>query len=88
MLSIKQQVYPLQANLPGRRSRRQRVYQAISAQSAVLGARYGLRATDATHLATAIRMGAHRFITNNSKYFDRSIEEIEVTFPADLPDPG
>jgi predicted nucleic acid-binding protein len=61
--------------------------QAIGAQAAVLGARYGLRAPDATHLATAIRMGAHRFITN-SKDFDRSIEEIEVTFPADLPDPG
>jgi predicted nucleic acid-binding protein len=62
--------------------------QSISAQAAVLGAQYGLRAPEATHLATAIRMGAHRFITNNSKHFDSSIEEIEVTFPAGLPDPG
>ena len=61
--------------------------QAIAVRAAVLGAQYKLRAPDATHLATAIRMGAHRFITNNSKDFDRSIEEIEITFPADLPDP-
>jgi predicted nucleic acid-binding protein len=62
--------------------------QAVTAQAAVLGAHYKLHARDATHLATAIRMGAHRFITNNSRDFDSSIEEIEVTFPADLPDPG
>jgi len=31
---------------------------------------------------------AHRFITNNSKDFGKSIREIEITFPADLPDPG
>ncbi len=30
-------------------------------------------------------MGAHRFITNNSKDFGRPIKEIDVTFPADLP---
>ena len=62
--------------------------QAVSALAAVLGAQYKLRAPDATHLATAISMGAHRFITNNSKDFGKSIREIEVTFPADLPDPG
>ena len=60
---------------------------AIAVWAAILGAQYRLHAPDATHLATAIRMGAHRFITNNSKDFDRSIEEIEITFPADLPDP-
>jgi hypothetical protein len=66
----------------------QPVDRAIAAQAAVLGAHYKLRAPDATHLATAIRMGAHRFITNNRKDFGGSIEEIDITFPADLPDPG
>jgi predicted nucleic acid-binding protein len=59
----------------------------IAAQAAVLGAHYELRLVDATHLATAIRMGAQRFITNNSKDFGKSIKEIEVTYPDDLPDP-
>ena len=62
--------------------------QAVTAQAAVLGAQYKLRAPDATHLATAISMGARRFITNNRKDFGKSIREIEITFPADLPDPG
>jgi predicted nucleic acid-binding protein len=62
--------------------------QSITVWAAILGAQYKLRGPDATHLATAIRMGAHRFITNNSKDFGRSIKEIEITFPADLPDPG
>lgn len=60
------------------------VDQAIAAQAAVLGARYNLRAPDATHLATAISMGAHRFITNNKRDFGVSIKEIDVTYPADL----
>jgi predicted nucleic acid-binding protein len=64
------------------------VDRAVAAQAAVLGAQYKLRAPDATHLATAINMGAHRFITNNRKDFDPSIKEIDITFPADLPDPG
>jgi predicted nucleic acid-binding protein len=57
-------------------------------RAAVLGAKYKLRTPDAAHLATAISMSAHRFITNNSKDFDRSITEIDVTYPADLPDPA
>ncbi len=64
------------------------VDRAIAAQAAVLGAQYRLRMPDAVHLATAIRMGAHRFITNNSKDFGQPIGEIEITFPADLPEPG
>jgi len=51
-----------------------------------LGARYGLRAADATHLATAINVGADRFITNNSRDFPPTISEVRVTYPADLPD--
>ncbi len=62
--------------------------QAVAARAAVLGAQYKLRPPDATHLATAVRMGARRFITNNTRDFGKSIGEIEITFPADLPDPG
>jgi predicted nucleic acid-binding protein len=53
-----------------------------------LGAAYRLRAADAVHLATAVGLGADRFITNNHRDFPRSIDEIDVTFPADLPDPA
>ncbi len=52
-----------------------------------LGATYGLRAADAVHLATAVAAGADRFVTNNSRDFTRSISEIAVTHPVDLPDP-
>jgi predicted nucleic acid-binding protein len=61
------------------------VDRATAELATVLGARYSLRAADATHLATAVSMGAHRFITNNSKDFGVPIKEIDVTFPADLP---
>ena len=64
------------------------VDQMTAAKAAVFGAQYNLRLADATHLATAIAMGAHRFITNNSKDFSQRIKEIEVTFPADLPEAG
>ena len=52
----------------------------------VLGAKYGMRAVDATHLATAVSLGAGRFITNNKRDFPRSIDEVQVTYPEDLPD--
>jgi predicted nucleic acid-binding protein len=52
----------------------------------VLAAKYRLRAADATHLATAVNLGADRFITNNQRDFPRSIVEVQVTYPADLPD--
>lgn len=51
-----------------------------------LAAKYRLRAADATHLATAVGLGADRFITGNQRDFPRSIAEVEVTYPADLPD--
>src|SRR5262249_48174097 len=51
-----------------------------------LAAKYRLRAADATHLATAVSLGADRFITNNQRDFPRSIAEVQVTYPADLPD--
>jgi hypothetical protein len=49
--------------------------------------RYRLEAADATHLATAVSLGADRFITNNQRDFPPAITEIHVTYPADLPDP-
>lgn len=38
-------------------------------------------------LATAVGSGAERFVTNNRRDFRRSIEEVEITYPEDLPDP-
>jgi predicted nucleic acid-binding protein len=60
------------------------VDRAIAEQATILGARYNLRAPDATHLATAVSMGAHRFITNNKRDFGGRISEIDITFPSDL----
>ncbi len=50
----------------------------------VLGAAYGLRAADATHLATAVNAGAERFITNNRRDFKSHIEEIDIVYPESL----
>lgn len=51
-----------------------------------LGSRYGLRAADAAHLATAVAAGADRFLTNNRKDFpQRAITEISVVHPDQLP---
>lgn len=61
------------------------VDRATAELATVLGARYGLRAADAVHLATAVALGAHRFITNNRKDFGAPVREIDIAFPADLP---
>jgi predicted nucleic acid-binding protein len=53
-----------------------------------LSARYKLKAADATHLATAVAVGADRFITNNQRDFPRAITEVDITYPADLTSPG
>jgi predicted nucleic acid-binding protein len=53
-----------------------------------LAARYKLKAADAVHLATAVAVGANRFITNNQRDFPREITEVDITYPADLADPG
>jgi predicted nucleic acid-binding protein len=53
-----------------------------------LSARYKLKAADAVHLATAVSIGADRFITNNQRDFAQSISEIDITYPADLTDPS
>jgi hypothetical protein len=64
------------------------VDEATAELATALGAAYGLRAADAVHLATAVGAGADRFLTNNRRHFPKSISEIDVTYPTDLPDPG
>lgn len=60
----------------------------LTARLAVsLGASYRLNAADAVHLATAVVVGADRFVTNNRKDFTAQITEIEIAYPDDLPDP-
>lgn len=61
--------------------------EAIAELAAALGADHGLRSADAVHLATAVAVGADRFITNNSGDFSTSITEIEVIYPSKLPEP-
>lgn len=63
------------------------VDRATAELATALSSRYRLRAADATHLSTAVGLGADRFITNNQRDFSPSITEIHVTYPADLPDP-
>ncbi|MCK9250578.1 MAG: type II toxin-antitoxin system VapC family toxin [Solirubrobacteraceae bacterium] len=55
--------------------------EATAMLAASLGAEYGLKAADATHLATAVQAGADRFVTNNARDFDKAIEEIEIVRP-------
>ena len=50
-----------------------------------LAASYRLQAADAVHLATAVAAGADRFLTNNQRDFPRTITEIDIVYPADLP---
>ena len=64
------------------------VDRATAELATALSSRYRLKAADATHLATAVDMGADRFITNNKRDFPPAITEIQVTYPADLPAPG
>ena len=49
-----------------------------------LGSTYSLGAADAVHLATAVRAGADRFITNNQRDFTKNISEITITYPSEL----
>ncbi len=60
------------------------VYPAVAQLAVSLGAAYDLRAADAVHLATAVNIGADRFVTNNRRDFDRKIVEVLVTYPEDL----
>ena len=60
------------------------VDRATAELAAALAAKYGLRAADATHLATAVAVGADRFLTNNQRDFPPVITEIRVTCPVEL----
>lgn len=62
------------------------VDEALAELATALGSTYGLRAADAVHLATAVISGADRFITNNSSDFPKTIAEVHVTYPEELPD--
>jgi predicted nucleic acid-binding protein len=64
------------------------VDRATAELATALSSRYRLRAADATHLATAVSLGADRFITNNQRDFPASITEINITYPANLPEPA
>jgi len=64
------------------------VDRATAELATALSSRYRLKAADATHLATAVGVGADRFITNNKSDFPSTITEIQVTYPADLNGPA
>jgi predicted nucleic acid-binding protein len=64
------------------------VDRATAELATALSSRYRLRAADATHLATAVGLGADRFITNNQRDFPTTITEVRITYPANLPDPA
>ena len=59
--------------------------EATAELATALGASYGLRAVDAVHLATAVAGGADRLLTNNRSDFSETINEIEITYPDELP---
>jgi predicted nucleic acid-binding protein len=60
--------------------------EALAGLAASLAATHRLRAADAVHLATAVAAGADRFITNNSSDFAKSIAELDIVYPSELPD--
>jgi predicted nucleic acid-binding protein len=62
------------------------VDRATAELATALSSHYRLRAADATHLATAVGLGADRFITNNQRDFPVTIIEIGIIYPADLPE--
>ena len=64
------------------------VDRATAELATALSIRYRLRVSDATHLATAVGLGADRFITNNQRDFPTTITETQITYPASLPDPA
>ena len=63
------------------------VDEATAELATALGASYRLRVADAVHLATAVGGGADRFLTNNLSDFPKTITEIDIAYPQDLPDP-
>jgi predicted nucleic acid-binding protein len=62
------------------------VDRATADLATALAVKYSLKAANATHLATAVAIGADRFLTNNKRDFPPTIAEIRVTYPADMQD--
>jgi predicted nucleic acid-binding protein len=60
------------------------VDRATAELATVLASKYRLKAADATHLATAVNVGADRFITSNQRDFPATITEVTITYPAEL----
>lgn len=60
------------------------VDRATAELATALAVKYGLHAADATHLATAVAVGADRFVTNNQRDFVPTVTEVRVTYPAGL----
>jgi predicted nucleic acid-binding protein len=55
------------------------VDRATAELATALSSRYRLRAADAINLATAVGLGADRFITNNQRDFPATITEVRIT---------
>jgi predicted nucleic acid-binding protein len=64
------------------------VDEATAELAVALGAAYGLRTADSVHLATAVGLGADRFLTNNHRDFPQTITEIDITYPDQLSKPA
>jgi predicted nucleic acid-binding protein len=62
------------------------VDEATAELATALGASYRLRAVDAVHLAAAVGGGADRFLTNNQADFPKTVREVDVVYPEDLPE--
>ena len=60
------------------------ITEAVAELAVGLGARYGLKAADALHLASAVHIGAEAFLTNNHKDFASDIAELQVLHPEAL----
>ncbi len=52
----------------------------IATAATEYAAKYGLKAADAIHLATAVVWGAERFHTSNRKDFGPHIDEVDVVW--------
>jgi predicted nucleic acid-binding protein len=58
---------------------------SVAALAVQFGATYKLKTADAIHLASAVRVGADAFVTNNARDFDPAvIVELQILFPHDL----
>jgi len=61
------------------------VSREIATKATQYGAKYRIKTPDAIHLATAVHAGADYFLTNNRKDFSKAISEMNIVFPAEIP---